>query len=190
MKKTISVLSLALMASFAAHSATGDTATATASWQGVISGAVTPDSDGLIITGLDKARDIPVGQLMRTPAGIITGEIITLESHAYKAATTSPAAAEEIGALQKAKWNVEEAKFYVGGVEVLGTKWTVYDNQDVIATIATTGAVTDGASTTAVGTAKDTIKLRVESHVDSKDMISQYAGEEAAYSVTILATEA
>lgn len=182
------------MASFATNAATGDKSSATANWQGVIPGVAVPEG-GFIVTGKDGTRDIPTGQLMRKPDGTLTGSLIDLEGHLYTAATeagpsgTPAAKPEEVGALQKATWAVEEAKFYVNGVEVQGTSWNIYDRQELLASIDNAGVVKAGTAA-AITTATDKIELKVESDAASNAAINQYAGSEAALSVTIMATSA
>ncbi|WED25635.1 hypothetical protein L3V77_11225 [Vibrio sp. DW001] len=182
MKKVISVLSLALMTSFAANAATGDTSEATAQWQGVIPGVAIPDGT-FIITGKDGERAIPIGTL------------IDLEGHVYTAPVPAgpggtPAAIDEIvGALQPATWAVDEAKFYAAGVEIQGIAWNIYDNQELLASINGAGVLTTGTAS-ALTTADSAIELKIKSDTASHAEIDQYAGDEATVAVTILATSA
>lgn len=194
MKKVISVLSLALMTSFAANAATGDTSEATAQWQGVIPGVAIPDGT-FIITGKDGERNIPIGSLMRDDEGNLVGTLIDLEGHVYTKGTPAgpggtPAAVDEVvGALQPATWAVDEAKFYVAGVEIQGIAWNIYDNQDLLASIDGAGVLSTGTAA-ALTVADSAIELKIKSDTASNDEMDQFAGDEATVAVTILATSA
>ncbi|MFC1234125.1 hypothetical protein [Vibrio sp. F74] len=190
MKKVISVLSLALMTSFAANAATGDTSEATAQWQGVIPGVSIPDGT-FIITGKDGERNIPVGSLMRDDEGNLVGNLIDLEGHVYTHAVTTPGSEADaiVGALQPATWAVDDVKFYAAGVEIQGIAWNIYDNQDLMASITGAGVLTSGTAA-ALTVADSAIELKIKSDTASHAEIDQYAGSEATIAVTVLATSA
>jgi len=195
MKKTsaLSLIATAVLFSTSAFSATDDTASATANWQGVVPGISIPDGS-FIVTGKDKAITPPIGQLTRAPEGNLTATLIDLEARNYTpevladASAVPPvsAAAAEVGDLVDATWAVDAIKFYSGGVEVRGVGWEVFDNATSLATVdAATGNITniDTAHSAQV------IKLTVRSDEASNALIDKFAGKEGALSVTMLATQ-
>ncbi len=130
MKKSMLALALAFSASAMAANPVANVV-----WSGFVPGSVAGDE--LIITGL-AGQAIENGQLIVATDGTFTSTAVTVESHAYTAATTT------IGALADANWTLSNAQVsYSGGsadaaalvVQADGATWTVGSNQSAKKTL-------------------------------------------------------
>lgn len=185
MKKTfLSAIGLAVMTSTSAIAAVGDTATATANWQGVVPGVI--QSDNLLITGKDKALTTPIGQLMRDTEGNLFGTVIQLEARDNTSGDASdPQPGELLGDVtptaRNAEWTVTDVAFFADGSQITDLEWSIKHDATEIATYA-------GNGVTSVATFnEDILKLNVSS--TNSSMVDQYTGKNAALSVSLVLTE-
>uniref|UniRef100_Q0HUA5 Uncharacterized protein n=1 Tax=Shewanella sp. (strain MR-7) TaxID=60481 RepID=Q0HUA5_SHESR len=169
----------------------GDTATATANWQGVVPGVI--QSDSFLITGEGGALVTPIGQLMRAQDGTIVAPNIQLEARD----NTGTAAAPVVGDLvsnttrddgqggteaRSIEWTIADVAFYANGTPVTGVDWSVRNDGTQLATVTSTGV-------TQVAAHKGDILLLNAVSTSSTSAIDAYTGQDAALSVTVVASE-
>ncbi|MFB2803670.1 hypothetical protein [Shewanella seohaensis] len=173
------------------NAAAGDTATATANWQGVVPGVI--QSDSFLITGENGALVTPIGQLMRAQDGTIVAPNIQLEARD----NTGTAAAPVVGDLvsnttrddgqggteaRSIEWTVADVAFYANGTPVTGIDWSVRNDGTQLATVTSTGV-------TQVAAHKGDILLLNAVSTSNASAIDAYTGQDAALSVTVVASE-
>ncbi|MGL5668559.1 MAG: hypothetical protein ACRDD9_20825 [Shewanella sp.] len=173
------------------NAAAGDTATATANWQGVVPGVI--QSDSFLITGENGALVTPIGQLMRAQDGTIVAPNIQLEARD----NTGTAAAPVVGDLvsnttrddgaggteaRSIEWTVADVAFYANGTPVTGIEWSVRNDGTQLATVTSTGV-------TQVAAHKGDILLLNAVSTSNTSAIDAYTGQDAALSVTVVASE-
>ncbi|MFB2779600.1 hypothetical protein ACE017_10540 [Shewanella mangrovisoli] len=174
-----------------ANAAKGDTATATANWQGVVPGVI--QSDSFLITGENGALVTPIGQLMRAQDGTIVAPNIQLEARD----NTGTAAAPVVGDLvsnttrddgqggteaRSIEWTVADVAFYANGTPVTGIDWSVRNDGTQLATVTSTGV-------TQVAAHKGDILLLNAVSTSNASAIDAFTGQDAALSVTVVASE-
>ncbi|MFB2653890.1 hypothetical protein [Shewanella seohaensis] len=174
------------------NAAAGDTATATANWQGVVPGVI--QSDSFLITGENGALITPIGQLMRAQNGTIVAPNIQLEARD----NTGTAAAPVVGDLvsnttrddgqggteaRSIEWTVADVAFYANGTPVTGIDWSVRNDGTQLATVTSTGVTQIAAHK------GDILLLNAISTTADTSVIDTYAGQDAALSVTVVASE-
>ncbi len=189
--KIFSACAIALVAQ-GAYAAAGETATAAANWQGKIPGTV--HSSGIIITGEHGALITPIGQLMRARDGAIVAPNIQLEARNNTGTATAPVAGELVSATTRPgatagttearsiQWTIADVAFYANGTPITGVDWAVKNDGVQLATVSSTGI-------TQVAAHKgDIIQLNVVS-TSPTSTIDPYTGQDAALSVTVVASE-
>ncbi len=174
-----------------AYAVEGDTATATANWQGQIPGVI--QSNGFVITGEGGALITPIGQLMRAQDGAIVAPNIQLEARD----NTGTAAAPNVGELvsdttrddgaggdeaRSIEWTVADVAFYANGTPVNGIEWSIQNDGTQLATVTSAGV-------TEVATHKGDILLLNAVSTSDTSAIDAYTGQDAALSVTVVASE-
>ncbi len=188
--KIFSACAIALVAQ-GAYAAAGETATAAANWQGKIPGTI--NSDGIVITGENGALITPVGQLMRAQDGAIVAPNIQLEARD----NTGTAAAPIVGDLvsntvrddgaggteaRAIEWTVADVAFYANGTPITGIEWSVQNDGTQLATVSSSGV-------TEVAVHKGDILLLNAVSTSDTSAIDAYTGQDAALSVTVVASE-
>lgn len=174
-----------------ANAAAGDTATATANWQGVVPGVI--QSDGFLITGEGGALVTPIGQLMRAQDGAIVAPNIQLEARDNTGTATAPVVGELVSSTERddgaggtearsIEWIVADVAFYANGTPVTGIEWSVQNDGIQLATATSTGV-------TQVAAHKGDILLLNAVSTSDTSAIDVYAGQDAALSVTVVASE-
>lgn len=190
LKKICSIYAIALVAQ-GAYAAAGDTATATANWQGVVPGVI--QSDGFLITGEDGALVTPIGQLMRAQNGAIVAPNIQLEARDNEGTAAAPVVGDLVsnttrddGAggteARSIEWTVADVAFYANGTPVTGIEWSVQNDGTQLATVTSTGV-------TQVAAHKGDILLLNAVSTSDTSAIDGYTGQDAALSVTVVASE-
>ncbi|WP_076409536.1 hypothetical protein [Shewanella sp. UCD-KL12] len=173
------------------YAAAGDTATATANWQGKVPGVI--QSDAFVITGEGGDLVTPIGQLMRTTDGAIVAPSIQLEARDNTGTVAAPIVGELVSTTTRddgagstearaITWAVSDVAFFANGTPVAGLDWSVMHDGIVLAT-STASGVTQISSH-----AGDILKLNALSTSASAD-IDMYTGKDAALSVTVIASE-
>ncbi|WP_394126268.1 hypothetical protein [Vibrio hepatarius] len=174
-----------------ANAAEGDTATATANWQGVIPGVI--QSDGFLITGEGGELVTPIGQLMRDQNGAIIAPNIQLEARDNTGTAAAPVVGELVSTTKRddgaggtearsIEWTIADVAFYANGSPVTSIEWSVQNEGVQLATVSSTG-VKQVASHTG-----DILRLNAVS-TSNTSTIDTYTGQDAALSVTVVASE-
>ncbi|ASK68959.1 hypothetical protein CF168_08770 [Shewanella bicestrii] len=175
-----------------ANAAKGDTATATANWQGVVPGVI--QSDGFLITGENGALVTPIGQLMRAQDGTIVAPNIQLEARDNTGTAAAPVVGDLVSSTTRddgqggtearsIEWTIADVAFYANGTPVTGIDWSVRNDGTQLATVTSTGV-------TQIATHKgDILLLNAASTTADTSVIDAYAGQAAALSVTVVASE-
>ncbi|WP_220746819.1 hypothetical protein, partial [Shewanella colwelliana] len=180
-----------LIVSQGVFAAAGDTATATANWQGVVPGVI--QSDAFVITGEDGALVTPIGQLMRSKNGAIVAPIIQLEARDNQGTAAAPVVGELVSTTQRddgtgtmesraITWAVSDVAFFASGTPVTGIEWSVMHDGIELASVGSNG-VTEVSSHKG-----DILKLNAVS-TSATGVVDAYAGQDAALSITVVATE-
>ena len=173
------------------NAAAGDTATATANWQGVVPGVI--QSGSFVITGEDGALVTPIGQLMRAQDGTIVAPNIQLEARDNTGSAAAPVVGELVSTTERddgaggtearsIQWTVADVAFYANGTPVTGIEWSVQNDGTQLATVSSTGVTQVAAHT------GDILLLNAMSTSDTS-AIDAYTGQDAALSVTVVASE-
>ncbi|HDY7879389.1 hypothetical protein M2G69_07545 [Vibrio vulnificus] len=190
LSKVFSACAIALVAQ-GVHAAAGDTATATANWQGVVPGVI--QSNGFVITGKDGELVTPIGQLMRAQNGAIVAPNIQLEARDNLGTASTPVVGELVSTTTRddgaggtearsIQWTIADVAFYANGTPVNGIEWSVHHDGTQLATVSSTG-VTQVASHSG-----DILLLNAVS-TSTTSAIDAYTGQDAALSVTVVASE-
>ncbi|EJE4188641.1 hypothetical protein M3922_004448 [Vibrio parahaemolyticus] len=174
-----------------AYAAKGETATATANWQGQIPGVI--QANGFVITGEDGALVTPIGQLMRSRDGAIVAPNIQLEARNNEGTAAAPVAGQLVSETERddgaggtesrsIEWTVADVAFYANGTPVTGIEWSVHNDGTQLATVTSTGV-------TQVASHKGDILLLNAVSTSDTSAIDSYTGQDAALSVTVVASE-
>ncbi|ULN66668.1 hypothetical protein MID13_16195 [Vibrio gigantis] len=189
-KKILSVLAVALTAQ-GVYAAEGETATSTANWQGQIPGVI--QANGFVITGEGGALVTPIGQLMRSQYGAIVAPNIQLEARNNTGTAAAPVVGELVSTTERddgaggtearsIEWTVADVAFYANGTPVTGIEWSVQNDGTQLATVTSTGV-------TQVAAHKGDILLLNAVSTSDTSAIDAYTGQDAALSVTVVASE-
>ncbi|MEZ9548917.1 MULTISPECIES: hypothetical protein [Vibrio] len=173
------------------NAAAGDSATATANWQGVIPGVI--QSGSFVITGENGALVTPSGQLMRAQDGTIVAPNIQLEARDNTGTAAAPVVGELVSTKERddgaggtearsIEWTVADVAFYANGTPVTGIEWSVQNDGTQLATVTSTGV-------TQVAAHKGDILLLNAVSTSDTSAIDAYTGQDAALSVTVVASE-
>ncbi len=186
LSKIFSACAIALVAQ-GAYAAKGETATATANWQGQIPGVI--QANGFVITGEGGALVTPIGQLMRAQDGAIVAPNIQLEARDYNGtdvgelvSTTERDDGQGGTESRSIEWTVADVAFYANGTPVTGIEWSVQNDGTQLATVTSTGV-------TQVAAHKGDILLLNAVSTSDTSAIDAYTGQDAALSVTVVASE-
>ncbi|HAS8506299.1 TPA: hypothetical protein I7764_21110 [Vibrio vulnificus] len=190
LSKIFSACAIALVAQ-GVNAAAGDTATATANWQGVVPGVI--QSDGFLITGEGGALVTPIGQLMRAQDGAIVAPNIQLEARDNTGTAAAPVVGELVSTTERddgaggtearsIEWTIADVAFYANGSPVTGIEWSVQNDGTQLATVSSTGVTQVAAHE------GDILLLNAVSTSDTS-AIDAYTGQDAALSVTVVASE-
>ncbi len=190
LSKILSACAIALVAQ-GVNAAAGDTATATANWQGQIPGVI--QSGAFVITGEDGALVTPIGQLMRAKDGSIVAPNIQLEARDNTGTAAAPIVGELVSTTKRPdgqggeearsiEWTVADVAFYANGTPVTGIEWSVQNDGTQLATVTSTGV-------NQVATHKGDILLLNAVSTSDTSAIDAYTGQDAALSVTVVASE-
>ncbi|HAV1390378.1 TPA: hypothetical protein ACF37V_004594 [Vibrio parahaemolyticus] len=185
-----SICTIALVAQ-GAYAAKDETATATANWQGQIPGII--QANGFVITGEDGALVTPIGQLMRAQDGTIVAPNIQLEARDNTGTAANPVVGELVSTTERddgaggtegrsIEWTVADVAFYANGNPITGIEWSVQNDGTQLAAVTSTGV-------TQVSTHKGDILLLNAVSTSDTTAIDAYAGQDAALSVTVVASE-
>ncbi|MEZ8747237.1 hypothetical protein AB4189_19185 [Vibrio sp. 10N.286.49.E1] len=145
--KFMSFFAIALVTQ-GSYAAEGDTATATANWQGVVPGVI--QSDGFLITGEGGALVTPIGQLMRAQNGAIVAPNIQLEARDNTGSASSPVVGQLVSSTERddgaggtegrsIEWTVADVAFFANGSPITGIEWSVNNDGTQLATASSTG---------------------------------------------------
>ncbi len=182
LSKVFSACAIALVAQ-GVNAATGDTATATANWQGVVPGVI--QSDAFVITGEDGALVTPIGQLMRAQDGAIVAPNIQLEARDNTGTAAAPVVGDLVSVADDTRsieWSIADVAFFANGTPVTGIEWSVQNDGTQLATVSSTGV-------TQVAAHKGDILLLNAVSTSDTSAIDAYTGQDAALSVTVVASE-
>lgn len=190
LSKIFSACAIALVAQ-GVNAAAGDTATATANWQGVIPGVI--QSDSFLITGEGGALVTPTGQLMRAQDGAIVAPNIQLEARDNEGTAAAPVVGDLVSTTDRddgaggtegrsIEWTIADVAFFANGSPVTGIEWSVQNDGTQLATVDSTGVHQVAAHS------GDILLLNAVSTSDTS-AIDAYTGQDAALSVTVVASE-
>ncbi|EGR0752165.1 hypothetical protein WFH67_07845 [Vibrio vulnificus] len=190
LSKIFSACAIAVVAQ-GAYAAKGETATATANWQGQVPGVI--QANGFVITGEGGALVTPVGQLMRAQNGAIVAPNIQLEARNNEGTAAAPVAGKLVSDTERddgaggtesrsIEWTVADVAFYANGTPVTGIEWSVQNDGTRLATVTSTGV-------TQVAAHRGDILLLNAVSTSDTSAIDAYTGQDAALSVTVVASE-
>jgi hypothetical protein len=130
---------------------------------------------------------------MRSRDGAIVAPVIQLEARDNTGTAAAPVVGELVSTTERddgaggtearaIQWTVADVAFYADGTPVTGIEWSVQNDGTQLATVTSTG-VTQVASHNG-----DILRLNAVSTSDTS-AIDAYAGQDAALSVTVVASE-